>query len=289
VEAGRAGAGEFRRGGETIAVSDSFDVAAYLARIGLAPPARPDLAALVRLHRGHTAAIPFENLDIQMGRAIDLDPASLQAALVARRRGGYCFQQNGLFRLALTAMGFEPRQREARVRRAAEGRILARTHMVQVVFVEGAEWLVDVGFGGEGIAEPVPLDGTLTVQDGWTYRIAREGRLRVLQRSLHDRWNDLYAFQDDDVYDVDYAVANWYTSTHPESQFVLTLTAQRIVGDTRHVLRNLTYGVASRGGDWQTRTIARSELTALLRDVYGLDVPDDARFRALDGVETTTR
>jgi len=270
-------------------VSDSFDVAAYLARIGLTPPPRPDLAALVRLHRGHTAAIPFENLDIQMGRAIHLDPAALQAALVARRRGGYCFQQNGLFRLALTAMGFEPRQREARVRRAAEGRILTRTHMVQVVFVEGAEWLVDVGFGGEGIAEPVPLDGTATVQDGWTYRIAREGRLHVLQRSLHDRWNDLYAFTDDDVYDVDYVVANWYTSTHPESQFVLTLTAQRIVGDTRHVLRNLTYGVASRGGDWQTRTIARSELTALLRDVYGLDVPDDARFRALDGVETTTR
>jgi N-hydroxyarylamine O-acetyltransferase len=161
--------------------------------------------------------------------------------------------------------------------------------MVQVVLVEGAEWLVDVGFGGEGIAEPVPLDGTATVQDGWTYRIAREGRLHVLQRSLHDRWNDLYAFTDDDVYDVDYVVANWYTSTHPESQFVLTLTAQRIVGDTRHVLRNLTYGVASRGGDWQTRTIARSELTALLRDVYGLDVPDDAWFRALDGVETTTR
>jgi len=263
-------------------VSEAFDLPAYLARIGLPAPDRADLQALVRLHRAHTSAIPFENLDIQMGRAIDLDPASLQAALVARRRGGYCFQQNGLFRLALTAMGFEPRQREARVRRAADGRMLARTHMVQVVYIEGAAWLVDVGFGAEGIAEPVRLDGTPAVQDGWTYRIAREGPLYVLQRSLHDRWNDLYAFRDDDVYDVDYAVGNWYTSTHPDSQFVLTLTAQRIIGDTRHALRNLTYSVAQHGSDWQTRTIARAELVPLLRDVYGLDIPDSAHFRALD-------
>ena len=92
--------------------------------------------------------------------------------------------------------------------------------MVLVVRLDGKEWLVDVGFGGEGIAEPVALDGTSTIQDGWTYRITREGRLYVLQRALHDRWNDLYAFADDEVYDVDYAVGNWYTSTHPESQFV---------------------------------------------------------------------
>ena len=217
---------------------ETFDVAAYLARIGVPSPERADLAALAVLHRAHAAAIPFENLDIQMGRSIDLDPASLQAALVARHRGGYCFQHNSLFRLALTGFGFEVRQREARVRRSAEGRILARTHMVLVVQLEGADWLVDVGFGGEGLAEPVPLDGTAVVQDGWRYRITREGPLRVLQRAIDDRWNDLYAFRDDDIYDVDYALANWYTSTHPESQFVLTLTAQRIIGDTRHVLRN---------------------------------------------------
>jgi N-hydroxyarylamine O-acetyltransferase len=266
--------------------SETFDVAAYLARIGVQSPDRSDLTTLVELHRAHAAAIPFENLDIQMGRSIDLDPASLQAALVARRRGGYCFQHNALFRHALTGLGFDVRQREARVRRAAEGRILARTHMVLIVLLEGADWLADVGFGGEGLAEPVPLDGAAVVQDGWTYRIRREGPLYVLQRAIDDRWNDLYAFRDDDVYDADYAVANWYTSTHPESQFVRTLTAQRISGDTRHVLRNLTYSVARAGGDWETRTIARAALVPLLRDVYGLDVPDGAQFCALDGVQT---
>jgi N-hydroxyarylamine O-acetyltransferase len=264
-------------------VSDAFDLPAYLTRIGAPAAERADLATLVRLHRAHTAAIPFENLDIQMGRAIQLDPASLQAALVARRRGGYCFQPNSLFRLALTRLGFEVRQREARVRRAADGRILPRTHMTLIVHVGGADWLADVGFGGEGLAEPVPLDGTVALQDGWRYRITREGRLHVLQREVQERWSDLYAFADEDVYDVDYAMGNWYTSTHPDSQFVLTLTAQRIIGDTRHVLRNLTYNVARQGGDWQTRTIARAELMPLLRDVFGLDLPANARFRALDG------
>jgi N-hydroxyarylamine O-acetyltransferase len=263
-------------------VSDAFDLPAYLARLGVPEASRADLPTLVRLHRAHNAAIAFENLDIQLGRAVELDAASLQAALVARRRGGYCFQQNALFRLALTALGFEPRSREARVRRAAEGRILARTHMVLVVPVDGTGWLADVGFGGEGIAEPVPLDGRSTIQDGWTYRIAREGHLHVLRKARGDGWDDLYAFTDDDVHDVDYAVANWYTSTHPESQFVRTLTAQRIIGDTRHVLRNLSYSVATDGGDWQTRDVTRAELVPLLRDVFGLDVPDEARFRALD-------
>lgn len=124
------------------------------------------------------------------------------------------------------------------------------------------------------------------MQDGWPYRLTREDRLRVLQRAVDDRWNDLYAFMDDDVYDVDYAVGNWYTSTHPESQFVLTLTAQRILGDTRHVLRNLSYSVAAHGSDWETRIVTRAELVPLLREVFGLDVPDDARFRALDGEMT---
>ena len=263
-------------------MSDAFDLPAYLTRIGVPQPDHADLSTLVGLHRAHNAAIAFENLDIQLGRAIELDAASLQAALVARRRGGYCFQQNALFRLALTALGFAPQSREARVRRAAEGRILARTHMVLVVPVDGTDWLADVGFGGEGIAEPVALDGRSSIQDGWTYRITREDRLHVLRKARGDRWDDLYAFADEDVHDVDYAVANWYTSTHPESQFVCTLTAQRIIGDTRHVLRNLSYSVATHGGDWQTRTVTRAELVPLLRDVFGLDVPDDARFRALD-------
>ena len=261
---------------------DTFDLSAYLARIGQPRVSGADGATLARLHRAHLAAIPFENLDIQMGLPIELDAVSLQAALILRRRGGYCFQQNALFRLALNALGFTPHAREARVRFAATLPVPPRTHMVLVVPIDGVDWLVDVGFGANGIVEPLPLDATETTQDGWVFRVASEGRLHILQRRDGDQWLDLYAFADDDAATIDYVIGNWYTSTHPDSKFVRTLTAQRMIGNARHQLRNLSYSVARQGGEWQTRTVTRQELIPLLRELFDLDVPEDARFRALD-------
>ena len=94
-------------------------------------------------------------------------------------------------------------------------------------------------------------------------------------------WEDLYAVLPDPVFPIDYEVGNWLTSTHPQSPFVMNLTAQRTIDGARHILRNLTYSVA-RGKDVQTRAISRAELIPLLRGTFGLDVPEDARFRALD-------
>ena len=263
---------------------DRFDLSAYLARTGQPLVSGADASTLARLHRAHLAAIPFENLDIQMGRPIQLDAVSLQQALVSRQRGGYCFQQNELFRLASSALGFTVHAREARVRFAATLPVPPRTHMVLVVSIDGVDWLVDVGFGANGIVEPLRLDATSATQDGWTFRVSREGRLHVLQRREHDQWLDLYAFTDDDAATIDYVIGNWFTSTHPDSKFVRTLTAQRMIGDMRHQLRNLSYSVARQGGEWQTREITREELIPLLREVFDLDVPDGARFRALDPV-----
>lgn len=258
-----------------------FELQSYLARIGTVDVGRADLPTLTRLHRAHSSAIPFENLDIQMRRPIALDAASLQAALVHRRRGGYCFQQNALFRLALRALGYQPRSHEGRVFDPS-GAMLPRTHMVLTVAVDGIDWLVDVGFGGLGIVEPITLDGTVFDQDGWRYRVVLDGRFHLLDRARIGGWDDLYRFTTEPAEDVDYVVGNWYTSTHPDSKFVRTLTVQRMLGRSRHVLRGLVYSVATGGGDWQTRTLARNELVPVLRDVFGLDVPDDARFRALD-------
>lgn len=263
---------------------EPFDLRAYLERIGL-PRAEPaSVPALRRVHRAHMGAIPFENLDIQMGLPIALDPASLQAALVGRRRGGYCFQHNGLFRLALSALGYEPRPREARVR-GTSGQTQPRTHMALTVALDNHDWLVDVGFGADGIVEPIRMDGSETVQDGWTYRVHHDGPFRVLQRATSEGWDGLYSFVDADAEDIDYVVGNWYTSTHPDSRFVRMLTAQRMVGDQRYSLHNLSYGVAANGGDWQTTSVARGELVPLLRDVFDIDLPVDATFRALDDVD----
>jgi N-hydroxyarylamine O-acetyltransferase len=129
--------------------------------------------------------------------------------------------------------------------------------------------------------QPAPLGGEIARQGAWTFRIAREGPLRVLQELRAAGWEDLYAFEPAERYPIDFEVSNWYTSTWPESRFVLSLTAQRYTTDARRVLRNLTY-TEDRNGSIDTQTIAREDLVSVLRERFDLDVPDDARFRALD-------
>jgi N-hydroxyarylamine O-acetyltransferase len=259
----------------------AFNFSEYSKRIGYSGSAAPDLATLTALHRAHIRAIPFENLDIQMGRTIKLDPDALQVKMVRQRRGGYCFEQNSLFLLALQSIGFAPATREARVRQNTGGLMRPRTHMVLTLPCEGREWLADVGFGGDGLVEPIALDGTSAEQAGVVYRTTTEGSVRILQRRIAGGWEDLYAVMPDPVHPIDFEVGNWFTSTHPRSPFVLNLTAQRVVDDTRHTLRNLTYSI-TRGSAVQVREIARQDVIPLLRDTFGLEVSEDAMFRALD-------
>ena len=259
----------------------AFNLAEYSKRIGYSGTTAPDLATLTALHRAHIGAIPFENLDIQMGRSVQLDSDALQAKMVRQRRGGYCFEQNSLFMLALQSIGFAPDAREARVRQNTGGLTRPRTHMVLTLLCEGREWLADVGFGGDGLLEPIALDGRPAEQGGVVYRVAAEGPIRLLQRHVAGNWEDLYALMPDRVHPIDFEVGNWFTSTHPRSPFVLNLTAQRIVDDTRHTLRNLTYSI-TRGTAVQVREITRQEVASLLRDTFGLEVPEGATFRALD-------
>ena len=255
---------------------------AYLKRIGLPDPGAPDVAGLRRLHAAHAEAIPFENLDVLLGRGIHLDLDRLRRKLVDQRRGGYCFEQNSLFLAVLREIGFTVEPMEARVR-AGAGSLLPRTHMVLEVDVSGERWLADVGFGGEGPREPVPMRGENPARfAGLSYRVVNEGELRVLQMRGDADWADQYAFLPQPVHPVDFKVSNWFTSTYPESPFVTTLTAQRAARDIRYVLRYPTY-TEIRDSTRRTRAIGRGELMPLLRDVFLIDLPDDTVFPAIDG------
>jgi N-hydroxyarylamine O-acetyltransferase len=260
---------------------NAFPLDDYLARIRYGNPVTPDLATLKGLHRAHVDAIPFENLEIQMGGAVLLAPEALEAKMVRRRRGGYCFEQNALFASALRSIGFTVETCEARVRQGMAGALLPRTHMVLTVRLDGRDYLADVGFGGDGLVEPIAMDGTVDEQAGLVYRVVSQRSLLVLQRQAADQWEDLYAVLPDPVYPVDFEMANWFTSTFTRSPFVLNVTAQRITNGTRHILRNLTYTVMT-GTESSTRVITRAQLVPLLRETFGLDVPEDAKFRALD-------
>ncbi len=261
-------------------MSSELELGAYLRRIGLEVSPTVDPAGLKALHLAHATSIPFENLDIQMGLPIRLDLDSLQAKLVGRRRGGYCFEHNTLFLAVLEALGFEAFPCEARVRLGAM-EVLPRTHMLLIVRLGGAPWLCDVGFGGEGLLHPVPLDGGAHAQFLNAYRVGEEGVLRVLQSFHHGAWEDLYAFEPEPRFPVDFELANHYTSTHPGSRFLKTLTAQLPGSMVRRILRNRSY-VELRGDQAEGRELAPEEVIPMLEEAFGIEVPEGAGFRAFE-------
>lgn len=253
-------------------MTDAFDLQAYLERIAFQGEPAPRLAALEALHAAHARAIPFENLDIHLGRSILLDLASLQAKLVKGRRGGYCFEQNSLFAAALGALGFAVRLREARVRRGATGP-MARSHLALEVALEDGAWLADVGFGADGILGPVPMDGREVERFGDRNRVVPEGSRQVLQAWEDGAWKDLYALEPGEVLPVDLKVANHYTSTHPDSKFTQVLTAQRCAPGDRAWLRGLSL---TQGG--ATRELDPDGFLGVLEAVFGLRFPPGTRF-----------
>jgi len=253
----------------------------YLRRIGLDSAGPPDLDTLRRLHTAHVAAVPFENLDILLGRGISLELEHLRQKLVVQRRGGYCFEQNTLFLAVLRELGFTAVAMEARVRSGSTV-LRPRTHMVLAVQLSGASWLADVGFGGDGLFEPVPMTGEIAVpSSGVAHRVIEEEDLRVLQMQRGATWEDQYAFALQPVHPVDFEVGNWFTSTYPQSPFVRTLTAQRTTREVRYVLRYPNY-TEIRASGINTRQIARAELMPLLREVFLIHLPDDTVFPAID-------
>jgi N-hydroxyarylamine O-acetyltransferase len=262
-------------------MSSELDLAAYLRRIGLAARPVADLAGLRALHLAHATTIPFENLDIQLGLPIRLDLASLQAKLVGRRRGGYCFEHNTLFLAVMKAVGFDVIPCEARVRLGIQ-EVSSRSHMLLLARLDGATWLCDVGFGGEGLLVPVPVDGHAHTQFQNTYRVVEEGVLQVLQYFHHGAWEDLYAIEPGERFPIDFLVGNHYTSTYPESRFVTTLTAQLPGPEVRRILRNRAYAEV-RGDRAEGRELGPEEVIPVLREAFGIEVPEGTRFRALAG------
>lgn len=262
-----------------------FDLDAYLERVRYTEPVVPSFETLEGLHAAHLAAIPFENLDVRLGRPVGLDLASLQDKLVHRRRGGYCFEQNSLFAAVLRRIGFEVETLEARVRPPDAPGPLPRAHMALRVEAAGRSWLADVGFGANGPARPVPLDGGESEEAFGAYAVVPEAAgVHALCRRVDGVWRDLYAFTLTPALPVDFEVAHHFTSTHPRSPFVNTLTVQRSTPDLRQVLRERSYveRVVVQGKVAETaRALTDRQVVRLVTETFGLDVVEADVVRAL--------
>ena len=255
----------------------------YLSRIGAAPPVERSPDTLRRLHLAHREAFLFENISIQTGGAIRLALPDLERKFLDEGRGGYCFEHNTLFAAALRDVGFTPTIFLGRVRRGPPER-WCRTHMVLRV----DDLLADVGFGGLGLLEPIPLrDGATAEQGGIEYALHRDNGLWVLSMrpstgsGRPERVEgrdaaatvDLYEFSDDPQTPWDVEVANHFTSTHPESIFRKSLTIQRTRSAERTILRSDAL-TRYREGRLTEEPVARDRLAEVARAEFGVELPN---------------
>lgn len=254
----------------------AFNLDAWLGRIGYTGLREPTLLVLRGIVAAHTATIPFENIDVLLGRTPKLDLDSLQRKIVAQGRGGYCFEQNTLLLGGLTALGFAATGLLARVIRGMPADASGpATHMtLRVDLVEGP-FLADVGFGNQTPTAPLamrPMEEQETPHEAM--RLWPVGDELTLQARLGDDWQNVYRLSPHPRLPVDFEVANWFTATHPASPFVSNLIVARPApGRVRNTLFNgrLT---ARQGGEVVERlTLDDAAFSDALKVHFGLDLP----------------
>jgi len=250
--------------------ASNFSLPAYFSRIGFEGAASADFATLKRMMRSQLFSVPFENLDVQAGKIVSVVPDEIYCKIVERNRGGYCYEVNGLFAMALEVLGVKHQFVAARpmtypVRRP-------KTHMVIVATIEGEQWLCDLGFGSYSIREPVNLNWIEEEirQDFETFKLNKSPEGDYLLQSLVDgAWKNLYEFNLSPQEWVDFEPANYLNSTHPDSIFVRSLMVVRQSPTGKDVLLGDRFKSVFEGKSEEYR-VRQQEIPALLQEKFSL-------------------
>jgi len=253
-----------------------LELSAYLHRIQFDGSVRPDIATLRAIHRAHQYAIPFENLDVQLRRPVALDPEANYHKIVRRRRGGWCYEMNGVMGWALKQMGFEVMRMSAGVMRVRAGDGQLGNHLCLLVSLD-QPYLVDVGFGGS-LAEPLPLRATEREDRPYRLGLSEPG-------DGYWRFAEI-AHGDGDPFSFDFRAAPadegllarkcQFLQTDPASPFTQNLVVQRRTADTHLSLRGRVLTVIHATRVDKKLLNSADELVATLRDSFDLDIPEAA-------------
>jgi N-hydroxyarylamine O-acetyltransferase len=254
-----------------------FDLPAYLARIGYAGPLAPDLGVLRSLVAHHSAVIPFENIDVVLGRPIELGVDALQRKMVLGGRGGYCFEQNSLLKAALEAIGFRSVPLLARVVRGMPADAgTPRGHMILRVELPEGSFLADVGFGNLTPTAPLALR-TEVVQETLhePFRLTPMGVELLLEALVDGEWGNVYRLSLEPQLPIDLEAANWFTFTRPDALFRENVVAARPEPGVRTTLFNGRMAVRQVAGGMARRQLddAAAYREALV-DQFGLALTD---------------
>jgi len=254
----------------------AVDLDAYVRRIELPDALAPTRACLERLIERHANAIPFENIEVLARRVPRLDLDSLQGKLVRRRRGGYCFEQNTLFRHVLLAIGFEARPMEARIRSGVPADVVtARTHLAMRVTLDGVDHLVDVGCGTIAPMAPLALASRADQVSGTGFhRLVNAGDEVLLQQREGAGWKDCYQLLASQPHAIDCEMGNWFVATHPKSMLGQNLLVGRAIagGRLRLFNRRLSRFEPEFAAPIEQDLQTRAEFADVLADGFGLDV-----------------
>jgi N-hydroxyarylamine O-acetyltransferase len=277
----------FRR--RPLMVDEGLDQEGWLTRIGYSGGRAPTLETLRGLVFAHAHAISYESLDIMLGRVPKLDVASLQRKMIDGGRGGYCFEQNMLFRAGLRSLGFKLTSLQGRVVRGLDiDAPRPAIHMLLIVHLPEGDYLADVGFGN--LAPTAPLLLKPHVEQDTPHETMRfidvAGEL-TLQSRLGDKWTHIYRVIPYPRYDGEYEITNWYTSTHPDAPYLSNMIAARPGPNrTRITLFNARVIVRHGDGRSERRTLhGADEYRSVLQEEFGIGVSKEELAAMLEIVE----
>jgi N-hydroxyarylamine O-acetyltransferase len=253
-----------------------MDLTAYLDRIGLTEPLPPTVATLQTVHRAHAYAIPYEALDVQQGHRLDFDLPRIFDKLVTRRRGGWCYEMNGLLGWALTELGFPVQRCTAGVYRRERGDAALGNHLTLIVTLDHP-WLCDLGLG-DGLRAPILLEEGPHHDGPLTFRLERlpDGFWR-----FHNHATGLpttFDFRDAPADEALFHRQNDFLQTDPESYFVLTAEAIRMGPDHCLTLLGRVLRHTTPAGTTRHLLDTPGALTAALADHFGITGVDVARI-----------
>jgi len=253
---------------------ENFSLQAYLERIAYRGPLNPSSDVLRALHRAHLYTVPFENLDIAIGREIVCDEVRFLHKIVNEKRGGFCYELNGAFAALLRSLGFRVTLLSAQVSGAGGRYGPEFDHLALRVDLEEA-WLADVGFG-EAFIDPLHLEPNLEQEQfGRVYRLVVEGATIHYQMKVGKEWKNQYCFENRPRRLPEFVAMCRYNQTSPESTFTRKRICTLATPEGRITLSNGRL-IETRNSIRTERALNDEEVTASLRDLFGIILPDSA-------------
>ena len=246
------------------------DVPSYLARIAYSGCLEPTAETLRALHHAHLLAVPFENLDISLGRQIVVDQDAFLKKVVDRGRGGFCYELNSAFAALLRALGFRVTFLSARVARANGGEGPEFDHLTLRIDIE-QPWLADVGFG-DSFIEPLRLSAGIEQPDpAGVFRLIEDGDRWYMQKKAADgNWKAQYSFSLQERGLQEFAGMCHHHQTSPESSFTQNRICSRATPQGRITLSEMKLIATDNGQRTETILDSEAEREKVLREQFGI-------------------